>query len=247
MPAKASEEESVRFLLLCLKHSDIKHLDFHKVASDFGIKPPAARMRLTRLRKSIDDTFLQNSSSSSGVKQTKRSVSDPVPGKKGKAADAQLPGSGGYPYPPQRMRPRGPLNRSAPGNVYGGKGRVNGAPGLHQIYGGYVPGSPTPDENIPIDPILRNLAIYRAIRSPYPPIHAYNEVEDAPNKAQPLTPASSTTAYASTHPAVHTPPASPPKTNKIKLSQQMKGPDPENKGKRPTEGFGLEGQMIVID
>ncbi|KAH8155765.1 uncharacterized protein LAJ45_00775 [Morchella importuna] len=58
MPAKAPLDENVKFLYSCLIRSDYKTIDFSRVAADFAINPAAARMRWSRLKKSInpDDT-----------------------------------------------------------------------------------------------------------------------------------------------------------------------------------------------
>ncbi|KAI5845294.1 hypothetical protein DFP73DRAFT_50341 [Morchella snyderi] len=61
MPAKAPLDENVKFLYSCLIRSDYKTIDFSRVAADFAINPAAARMRWSRLKKSInpDDTRSQ--------------------------------------------------------------------------------------------------------------------------------------------------------------------------------------------
>lgn len=76
MPAKAPVDENVKFLFACLLRSDYKtvgqpsplqshslthqtQIDFARVAADFSINPAAARMRWSRLKKTINpDEFL---------------------------------------------------------------------------------------------------------------------------------------------------------------------------------------------
>ncbi|PUU79339.1 hypothetical protein B9Z19DRAFT_1100871 [Tuber borchii] len=54
MPAKAPIDENVKFLFACLIRSDYKTIDFTRVAADFSINPAAARMRWSRLKKTIN-------------------------------------------------------------------------------------------------------------------------------------------------------------------------------------------------
>ncbi|RPA90701.1 hypothetical protein L873DRAFT_397429 [Choiromyces venosus 120613-1] len=54
MPAKAPIDENVKFLFACLIRSDYKTIDFTRVAADFNINPAAARMRWSRLKKTIN-------------------------------------------------------------------------------------------------------------------------------------------------------------------------------------------------
>ncbi|KAI9762925.1 MAG: hypothetical protein M1840_001105 [Geoglossum simile] len=53
MPSKIQLDENLWFLYVCLQKSDFKAIDFNAVGEATGLKPPAARMRYTRLRRHI--------------------------------------------------------------------------------------------------------------------------------------------------------------------------------------------------
>lgn len=54
MPSKLNDASNLRFLYACLQTCDFPQIDYHKVAKQFGIQAPAARMRLRRLRDSLE-------------------------------------------------------------------------------------------------------------------------------------------------------------------------------------------------
>jgi hypothetical protein len=54
MPSKLDDASKLRFLYACLQTCDFPQIDYHKVAKQFGIQAPAARMRLRRLRDSLE-------------------------------------------------------------------------------------------------------------------------------------------------------------------------------------------------
>ncbi|KAI9675181.1 MAG: hypothetical protein M1829_003541 [Trizodia sp. TS-e1964] len=54
MPSKIQLDENLWFLYICLQKSDYKAIDFNLVGDATGLKPPAARMRYTRLRRAIE-------------------------------------------------------------------------------------------------------------------------------------------------------------------------------------------------
>jgi hypothetical protein len=54
MPSKLDDASNLRFLYACLKTCDFPAIDYHRVAKQFGIQTPAARMRLRRLRDSLE-------------------------------------------------------------------------------------------------------------------------------------------------------------------------------------------------
>jgi hypothetical protein len=54
MPSKLDDASNLRFLYACLQTCDFPQIDYHKVAKQFGIQAPAARMRLRRLRDSLE-------------------------------------------------------------------------------------------------------------------------------------------------------------------------------------------------
>jgi hypothetical protein len=54
MPSKLDDASNLRFLYACLQTCDFPAIDYHKVAKQFGIQAPAARMRLRRLRDSLE-------------------------------------------------------------------------------------------------------------------------------------------------------------------------------------------------
>ncbi|KAH0547768.1 hypothetical protein FGG08_000025 [Glutinoglossum americanum] len=66
MPSKIQLDENLWFLYVCLQKSDFKaanpagapQIDFNAVGEATGLKPPAARMRYTRLRRHIVDGTL---------------------------------------------------------------------------------------------------------------------------------------------------------------------------------------------
>lgn len=53
MPSKIDDASNLRFLHACLQASDYTRIDYAKVAAQFGIQGPAARMRFARLRDSL--------------------------------------------------------------------------------------------------------------------------------------------------------------------------------------------------
>lgn len=64
MPAKLDAHSNLRFLYACFKHSNYTTVAYRLVAGEFGIKPPAARMRLMRLKGMLDALSSSASSSS---------------------------------------------------------------------------------------------------------------------------------------------------------------------------------------
>ncbi|KAH7411325.1 hypothetical protein BKA64DRAFT_379061 [Cadophora sp. MPI-SDFR-AT-0126] len=58
MPSKIQLDENLWFLYICLQKSDLKTIDFNAVGLATGLKPPAARMRYTRLRRQIESGAL---------------------------------------------------------------------------------------------------------------------------------------------------------------------------------------------
>ncbi|KAG9245805.1 hypothetical protein BJ878DRAFT_398739, partial [Calycina marina] len=54
MPSKIQLDENLWFLYICLTKSDLKTIDFLAVGAATNLKPPAARMRYTRLRRQIE-------------------------------------------------------------------------------------------------------------------------------------------------------------------------------------------------
>ncbi|CAG8979874.1 hypothetical protein HYALB_00002647 [Hymenoscyphus albidus] len=58
MPSKIQLDENLWFLYTCIQKSDMKIIDFGAVAELANIKPPAARMRYTRLKRQIEDGTL---------------------------------------------------------------------------------------------------------------------------------------------------------------------------------------------
>ncbi|KAL2862766.1 uncharacterized protein BJX67DRAFT_385355 [Aspergillus lucknowensis] len=54
MPANSLPDPSLMFLYLCLINSDYKKIDFAAVGEATGLKVPAARMRWSRLKKTIE-------------------------------------------------------------------------------------------------------------------------------------------------------------------------------------------------
>jgi hypothetical protein len=54
MPSKLDDASNLRFLYACLQTCDFPAIDYHRVAKLFGIQAPAARMRLRRLRDSLE-------------------------------------------------------------------------------------------------------------------------------------------------------------------------------------------------
>jgi len=55
MPFKLDDASNLRFLYACLQTCDFPAIDYHKVAKQFGIQAPAARMRLRRLRDCLEE------------------------------------------------------------------------------------------------------------------------------------------------------------------------------------------------
>ncbi|EEP75539.1 predicted protein [Uncinocarpus reesii 1704] len=60
MPSKLQLDVNLWFLYLCLQKSDYKTIDFHAVGEAANINPPAARMRFTRLKKTIENGALNS-------------------------------------------------------------------------------------------------------------------------------------------------------------------------------------------
>ncbi|KAI9822832.1 MAG: hypothetical protein M1826_000411 [Phylliscum demangeonii] len=58
MPSKIQLDENLWFLYICLQKSDYKAIDFNAVGEAASLKPPAARMRYTRLRRAIESGTL---------------------------------------------------------------------------------------------------------------------------------------------------------------------------------------------
>ncbi|PSS10832.1 hypothetical protein M430DRAFT_61218 [Amorphotheca resinae ATCC 22711] len=58
MPSKIQLDENLWFLYICLQKSDLKSIDFTAVGASTNLKPPAARMRYTRLRRQIESGTL---------------------------------------------------------------------------------------------------------------------------------------------------------------------------------------------
>ncbi|PMD16573.1 hypothetical protein NA56DRAFT_649437, partial [Hyaloscypha hepaticicola] len=58
MPSKIQLDENLWFLYICLQKSDLKSIDFQSVGLATNLKPPAARMRYTRLRRQIESGTL---------------------------------------------------------------------------------------------------------------------------------------------------------------------------------------------
>ncbi|KAI9875125.1 MAG: hypothetical protein M1830_008854 [Pleopsidium flavum] len=58
MPSKIQLDENLWFLYICLQKSDYKAIDFNAVGDATKLKPPAARMRYTRLRRAIESGTL---------------------------------------------------------------------------------------------------------------------------------------------------------------------------------------------
>ncbi|CZR63180.1 uncharacterized protein PAC_13077 [Phialocephala subalpina] len=58
MPSKIQLDENLWFLYICLQKSDVKSIDFTAVGAATSLKPPAARMRYTRLRRQIESGTL---------------------------------------------------------------------------------------------------------------------------------------------------------------------------------------------
>ncbi|KAA6409343.1 MAG: hypothetical protein FRX48_06896 [Lasallia pustulata] len=58
MPSKIQLDENLWFLYICLQKSDYKAIDFNAVGDATQLKPPAARMRYTRLRRAIESGTL---------------------------------------------------------------------------------------------------------------------------------------------------------------------------------------------
>ncbi|KUJ06901.1 uncharacterized protein LY89DRAFT_726300 [Mollisia scopiformis] len=58
MPSKIQLDENLWFLYICLQKSDMKSIDFTAVGAATSLKPPAARMRYTRLRRQIESGTL---------------------------------------------------------------------------------------------------------------------------------------------------------------------------------------------
>jgi hypothetical protein len=54
MPSKLDDASNLRFLYACFQTCDFPAIDYHRVAKQFGIQAPAARMRLRRLRDSLE-------------------------------------------------------------------------------------------------------------------------------------------------------------------------------------------------
>ncbi|CZT46655.1 uncharacterized protein RSE6_07115 [Rhynchosporium secalis] len=59
MPSKIQLDENLWFLYICLQKSDLKAIDFNAVGLATSLKPPAARMRYTRLKKQIESGALK--------------------------------------------------------------------------------------------------------------------------------------------------------------------------------------------
>lgn len=53
MPSKLDDASNLRFLHACLRFSDYSRIDYAKVAAQFSIQAPAARMRFARLNNSL--------------------------------------------------------------------------------------------------------------------------------------------------------------------------------------------------
>lgn len=60
MPAKLDDPTSLRFLYCCMSHSNYSTIDYNAVGRSFNIKAPAARMRFTRFRESLDPYLLNH-------------------------------------------------------------------------------------------------------------------------------------------------------------------------------------------
>ncbi|KAN0096617.1 hypothetical protein V8E51_015422 [Hyaloscypha variabilis] len=83
MPSKIQLDENLWFLYICLQKSDLKSIDFAAVGAATSLKPPAARMRYTRLRRQIESgtligthgTPFLSSSSTSPTSLTSTSIS----------------------------------------------------------------------------------------------------------------------------------------------------------------------------
>ncbi|KAL5330202.1 hypothetical protein ACEPPN_003727 [Leptodophora sp. 'Broadleaf-Isolate-01'] len=58
MPSKIQLDENLWFLYICLQKSDLKAIDFNAVGLATSLKPPAARMRYTRLKRQIESGAL---------------------------------------------------------------------------------------------------------------------------------------------------------------------------------------------
>ncbi|CAL3962620.1 unnamed protein product [Diplocarpon coronariae] len=58
MPSKIQLDENLWFLYICLQKSDLKAIDFNAVGLATSLKPPAARMRYTRLKRQIESGSL---------------------------------------------------------------------------------------------------------------------------------------------------------------------------------------------
>ncbi|KAJ5042483.1 uncharacterized protein L3040_005027 [Drepanopeziza brunnea f. sp. 'multigermtubi'] len=58
MPSKIQLDENLWFLYICLQKSDLKAIDFNAVGLATSLKPPAARMRYTRLKRQIESGLL---------------------------------------------------------------------------------------------------------------------------------------------------------------------------------------------
>ncbi|KAL2070335.1 hypothetical protein VTL71DRAFT_13361 [Oculimacula yallundae] len=61
MPSKIQLDENLWFLYICLQKSDLKAIDFNAVGLATSLKPPAARMRYTRLKRQIESGALNTS------------------------------------------------------------------------------------------------------------------------------------------------------------------------------------------
>ncbi|KAL4923958.1 uncharacterized protein BDV17DRAFT_295864 [Aspergillus undulatus] len=54
MPAPDLPDPNLMFLYLCIKHSDMKKINYAAVGAAMGLNVPAAQMRWSRLRKKIE-------------------------------------------------------------------------------------------------------------------------------------------------------------------------------------------------
>lgn len=114
MPSRIELAENLWLLYICLQNSDYKAIDFNAVGEITNLKPPAARMRFTRLRRAIEDGTLidthgkhfQGSADKIAEAQKKR--------KKPSSEDADCNGDDEEPVPP---RPKMKVSRS-PGARY---------------------------------------------------------------------------------------------------------------------------------
>lgn len=158
-------------------------------------------MRLTRLRRSLDQGLFSNSDprtkSSSPAKPIKRRGPDPKakakqsevvpPEQEGSDNEIIHPTEAAILMQPQTLDP----NRTIINSGYSREGIIAGLYKLDQTYGvvrGCGLRGVEMNPEVPIDPMLANLSLQLPLRSPYAPIYTYSGVADAFQATTPIFP-----------------------------------------------------------